>query len=136
MNREPHYPDNEEEKTARTITTLVYALQATSVLLGTLIFLLLGTPLAFILAFIIAIIAIVINFGKRADTRGTRIESHAHWQIKTFWFVILLTVLSVIASPLGADRFIFTATIIWAIYRIAKGWIRLSHGKEMYGSGS
>jgi uncharacterized membrane protein len=54
-----------------------------------------------------SIIAVIINYVKRGDARGTWLESHFTWQIRTFWFVGL--------AVLG----------VWAIYRIARGWMRL-----------
>ena len=35
------------------------------------------------------LIAIIMNYIKRDEMRGTWLESHVDWQIKTFWFSLL-----------------------------------------------
>ena len=80
-----------------------------------------------------SIIAVIINYVKRNDTRGTWLESHFTWQIRTFWFAVLW---SCIIGVLGAVFLIVLVGIgiwvvgffvlgVWAIYRIATGWLRL-----------
>jgi len=81
-----------------------------------------------------SIIAVIINYVKRNDTRGTWLESHFTWQIRTFWFAVLW---SCIIGILGAVFLIVLIGIgiwvagffilgVWAIYRIATGWMRLN----------
>src|SRR5512147_977380 len=36
-----------------------------------------------------SLIAVVLNYVKRADVRGTWLESHFRWQIRTFWYGLL-----------------------------------------------
>ena len=36
-----------------------------------------------------SIIAVIINYVKRDEARGTWLESHFTWQIRTFWFALL-----------------------------------------------
>ena len=80
-----------------------------------------------------SIIAVIINYVRRNDARGTWLESHFAWQIQTFWIavglsiliaavsaILVLVVIGLITWPLG-----FFALGIWAIYRIAMGWMRL-----------
>ena len=40
-----------------------------------------------------SIIAVVINYVKRGEARGTYLESHFRWQIRTFWFALLWCVI-------------------------------------------
>jgi uncharacterized membrane protein len=80
-----------------------------------------------------SIIAVIINYVKRGDARGTWLESHFDWQIKTFWIAVAASILIGIAGLLLAIVLIgfaiwaigFFALGIWAIYRIAFGWLRL-----------
>jgi uncharacterized membrane protein len=80
-----------------------------------------------------SIIAVIINYVRRGDARGTWLESHFEWQIKTFWYAVGLSILIGIAGLLLAIVLIgfaiwalgFFALGVWAIYRIAKGWTRL-----------
>ncbi len=80
-----------------------------------------------------SIVAVVINYVKRDDARGTWLASHFSWQIRTFWFALLW------ACLIGLSGFVLAIVLvgfaiwviglfvlgIWAIYRIARGWLRL-----------
>ncbi len=95
--------------------TLVYALQAASFILG-----------------ITFIVAVIINYVKKDDVAGTWLESHFRWQIRTFWFSFLWLVLGILTLVVIVGYFVILANTCWVIYRIAKGWLRLNDGKEMY----
>ena len=99
---------------AKTLTTVVYALQAASFFFG-----------------ITYIVAIIISYVKLDDVKGTWLESHFRWQIRTFWFSLLWGAIGAITFILIIGWFILAADGIWVIYRIAKGWIRLNEGKEI-----
>jgi uncharacterized membrane protein len=81
-----------------------------------------------------SIIAVIINYVKRGDARGTWLESHFAWQIRTFWFALLWACIILIAGFLLAIVLVgFAIWIVglfvlgvWAIYRIARGWTRLN----------
>ena len=103
------------DNSARTATTLVYALQALSFFFGISLF-----------------AAIIINYVKRDDVRGTWLESHFRWQIRTFWFSLLWSIIGAITLIFLIGYVILTAGMLWFIYRIAKGWLNLANGKEMY----
>jgi uncharacterized membrane protein len=82
-----------------------------------------------------SIIAVIINYVKRGDARGTWLESHFTWQIRTFWWAVLWSILIfLIGLPLtlviigfGIWALGFFLLGVWAIYRIVKGWMRLSN---------
>ena len=80
-----------------------------------------------------SIIAVIINYVKRGDARGTWLESHFAWQIRTFWIAVavsivvgliggVLTLLLIGFAILAVGFFVLG---VWAIYRIAKGWMAL-----------
>ena len=83
-----------------------------------------------------SIIAVVINYAKRGEARGTFLESHFRWQIRTFWFALLWFMIggfffaTFIGIPLA--MVVFIATRAWVIYRIARGWLALRDRKPMY----
>ena len=90
-------------------THVIYALHAVSVLSGML------TPVTIVSAFATgwpSIIAVILNYIKRDEARGTFLESHFRWQIRTFWFtlmwlcIIVLFWLTLLGIPLsiGMDR--------------------------------
>ena len=87
-----------------------------------------------------SIIAVIINYVRRNEARGTWLESHVDWQIRTFWWALLWTcVVFLISLPLillFGLGFVtmgigFFALGVWAIYRIATGWLRLRDRKTV-----
>jgi uncharacterized membrane protein len=100
---------------AKTITLVVYALQAASFLVG-----------------VTWIAAVIINYIKKEDVAGTWLESHFRWQIRTFWYGLLYGVIGGITFFFIVGWLILMADLVWVIYRIVKGWLRLSEGKPMY----
>jgi uncharacterized membrane protein len=80
-----------------------------------------------------SIIAVIINYVRRNEARGTWLESHFSWQITTFWWAvawsllvgILGALLAVVIIGFGIWLLGFFALGVWAIYRIAKGWMAL-----------
>jgi len=108
-------PGSNDTEAAKKIATLVYALQAASFLLA--------------LTFIAAVI---VNYVKQDDVADTWLASHFRWQIRTFWFALLWTVLGFITLLLGIGYLILIAVAAWVIYRIVKGWLALADNKPMY----
>ncbi|HEY6367651.1 MAG TPA: hypothetical protein VI585_22985 [Candidatus Binatia bacterium] len=115
------------------VTHIVYALHGLSLLIGV------TTAATIVGAFVFgvpSIIAVVINYIKRGEAKGTFLESHFRWQIRTFWFALLWCVIggmlfiTIVGIPLALA--VFFATGIWAIYRIARGWLALRDQKPMY----
>ena len=115
------------------ITHLVYALHALSLLIG------ITTAATIIGAFVFgmpSIIAVIINYLKRGEARGTFLESHFRWQIRTFWFGLLWCLLggflfvTFIGIPLAIV--VFIAAGLWVIYRIGRGWLALRDRRAMY----
>ena len=86
-----------------------------------------------------SIIAVIINYVKRDEVRGTWLESHFSWQIRTFWFALLWAVIVALVSiPLavvliGIGTWVLGMGLLglWAIYRIARGWLRLNGHQPM-----
>lgn len=78
------------------------------------------------------IAGVVVAYIKRGEAETPVASDHYRWQIRTFWFSALWSVLGVILSMVVVGYFVLLANAIWTIYRIAKGWIRLSSGKEAY----
>jgi uncharacterized membrane protein len=88
-----------------------------------------------------SIIAVIVNYIKRNDVRGTWLESHFRWQVRTFWFALLWVVLVALVSlPLTIILVGFVTLAIglailglWAIYRIARGWLALNAHRPVPG---
>jgi uncharacterized membrane protein len=116
-------------------TTLIYALHAFSLAAG-----IVGSATV-IGAFLTgwpSIIAVILNYVKRSEARGTWLDTHFSWQIRTFWYGLLwvgLCVLFVIFTfGLGLIIVWLPAIFIgfWFIYRIVRGWMRLAARRPMY----
>lgn len=106
---------SEELASLRTITTVVYALQALSFAFG-----------------VTALVGLIINYVKRDDVAGTLYESHFNWQIRTFWWGLLWGVLgSILIFAFGLGLVVLFVAWIWAVYRVVKGWLKLNDGKPV-----
>jgi uncharacterized membrane protein len=113
----------------------IYALHAFSLLIG-----IVGTATV-VGAFLIgwpSLIAVILNYVKRVDVRGTWLESHFRWQIRTFWFGLLWVSLCVLFIIVTLGIGILVAWLplafvsLWFIYRVARGWIALRGRRSMY----
>ena len=87
-----------------------------------------------------SIIAVIMNYARRSETHGTYLESHFHWQIRTFWYALLAMAITLLISApliLAVGLGILTAMAgfgiigIWVIYRVARGWLALRAGTAM-----
>jgi uncharacterized membrane protein len=105
----------DELQALKTITTVVYALQALSFIWG-----------------LPALVAVIINYVKRDDARGTLYESHFDWQIKSFWWGLLWSVLGIALTFILIGFVVLVVAYVWMIYRVVKGWLKLAEGKPVY----
>ena len=115
-----------------TLTHVIYALHAFSAVTGIISSALIVT--AFLSGWP-SIIAVILNYVKRSDVRGTWLDSHFSWQIRTFWFALLWLVIgallfaTVLLIPVAVV--IWIATGIWVLYRIIRGWLALVSQKTL-----
>jgi uncharacterized membrane protein len=120
-----------------TWTHVIYALHGVGVALG------IATSAFIVTAFLFglpSILAVILNYVKRGDVRGTFLESHFRWQIRTFWYALLwIVVASLVSLPfmlvLIGFVTLWVAAIaigLWVLYRVVKGWMRLSARAPMY----
>jgi uncharacterized membrane protein len=117
------------------LTHAIYALHAISLLVG------IVTAATVVGSFLTgwpSIVAVILNYIYRSEVRGSWLEAHFRWQIRTFWFGLLWVALCMIfvVATLGIGILIAWIPLavvgIWFIYRIARGWLRLIDGKPMY----
>ena len=115
-----------------TLAHVIYGLHAFSALTGLL------SPALVVTAFLTgwpSIIAVILNYVKRSDVRGTWLDSHFSWQIRTFWFALLWVVLggvlfvTIIGIPFAVALWLLTG--LWVLYRIIRGWMALSSQRVM-----
>lgn len=105
---------DEQIASLKTLNQVTYALYALSLFSG-----------------VTAIIAIVLNYIKRDDARGTWLESHIRWQIGTFWWGLLWGVVGWLTFLILIGWIVWGVAFVWFIYRIAKGWLNLNDNKPM-----
>jgi uncharacterized membrane protein len=125
MNRPPNHPEPDDDTTMpvqpggaeplKAAANLVYLLQALSFVLG-----------------VTSVIGVVINYVRLGDVRGTWLESHFVWQIRTFWFQLLWGLVGLVTSVVLIGFLIWGVAYLWVIYRVVKGWINLADDRPMY----
>ena len=99
----------EQLASLKQITLVVYVLQALSFAFG-----------------VTAIVGLVINYIKRDEAVGTIYESHFDWQIRTFWWGLLWSVVGVILAFVLIGFAVLFVVWIWAVYRVVKGFLKLN----------
>ena len=104
----------DQERSLRNIATAVYALQAAGFLFG-----------------ITWLVAVIVDYVKRDDARGSWLESHFTWQIRTFWWGLLWGVIGAVLLLVLVGYLVLVANAVWIIYRIVKGWLRLAERREV-----
>lgn len=119
----------------RTLTLILYVLYIIAIFSGGLL----------------AIVALVINYIKRDDVRGSIVESHFTWQIRTFWWYLIWNIIAFVPFLFlfftgdNVDVFAGVALIattfcllvvgiswLWIVYRAILGMIRLNDHQPMY----
>jgi uncharacterized membrane protein len=125
----------EPERSLVTYTHVIYGLHAFSLITG-----IIGAA-TIVGAFLTgwpSIIAVILNYVRRSDVRGTWLESHFRWQIRTFWYGLLWVALCglFVVFTLGVGILIAWIPLafvgLWFIYRIARGWLNLKDRRAMY----
>jgi uncharacterized membrane protein len=128
--------DRNPEPSLVSYVHIMYALHALAALIG------ITSAVTVVGQFIFglpSIIAVIMNYLRRSEARGTWLESHFTWQLRTFWFAALWVVLLAVASaPLmlvlvGFFTFALGLAVIglWVIYRVARGWLTLNEGRPI-----
>ncbi|WP_293614571.1 hypothetical protein [Porticoccus sp.] len=98
----------------RDLTQMVYILQIISLVIG-----------------LTAVAGIIVNYLKRDEVRGTYLESHFNWQIRTFWWLLAGLVVGWLLTLVLVGFLILGLLYIWYIYRIVRGWLALSDRKGL-----
>ena len=116
-----------------TYTHVIYALHALAVLTA-------ATVVGGFICGLPSIVAVIMNYARRSAVRGTVLESHFTWQIRTFWFALFWALLTwAVALPLMIVLIGFPllwagmiALAVWIIYRVLRGWLALRDRRPMY----
>lgn len=87
--------------------------------------------LAFAFAGLPLLVGVIINFMRQDDVKGTFLESHFDWQIKTVWIALAGLALSGLTFEFGIGLFILIATVVLMVYRIVVGWSALNSDRPV-----
>ena len=134
----PSPTDQSTNPSLITYTHIIYALHAFAVVMG--VVTTAATVVGGFIFSIPSIIAVIMNYARRSEVRGTWLESHFTWQIRTFWYALLW------AAIIGLVGLVLMIILIgwivwwagglglglWIIYRVARGWMALGDRKPMY----
>lgn len=77
------------------------------------------------------IAGVIVNYIKRGDMQSDLGKSHMSYQIRTFWWSALWTFLSMLLTFVVVGYVTLLVAYIWTIYRVVKGFMRLSDGKPV-----
>ena len=99
---------------------------------------------------ILAVIALIINYVKMDSVRGTIFESHFKWQIRTFWWYLIWTVIAFLPfiflffttdnanafAGVAVGGLIFCGAVlffswVWIVYRAIRGIIVLNDDQAL-----
>ena len=117
---------------------LAYALFGVGALVGLLSS---GFPAIAPLMGLIGIAGVIVAYVKRDDARGSWVESHLRWLIRTFWFSLLwavigwvvLLVLGLILIGIPLAILIWGAASIWVLYRVIRGYLLFNDSRPIPG---
>ena len=115
------------------LTHILYALHSVGLIMGAW-----SQAVTMIGAFVFgwsSIIAIIINYVKRDEMKGTFLESHFTWQTNTFWrcaiAMLICVALYFVLVGFFINWLLFGLVGLWASYRIIKGWLALAAGNPV-----
>ena len=86
---------------------------------------------------IAGIVGVIIAYVKRSEARGTWVDSHFTWLIRTFWWSLLwdmiaaLLFITLIGIPFAIA--LLVGTSIWGIYRLVRGFLQFKDSQPMPG---
>jgi uncharacterized membrane protein len=118
------------------VAHVVYALHAVSLCIGA------WTAATVVGSFLFgwpSLIGVVLNYAFNSEARGTWLEAHYRWQIRTFWLALLWSAaLALVTWPLMLVLVGFAlwplglfVLGIWAGIRVLRGWLRLRDGRPV-----
>ena len=114
------------------LTHVIYALHAAAVVIGVTSSASVAGGFVFGLP---SLLAVFLNWLKRGEVRGTWLDSHFSWQIRTFWFTLLwlivygLLVITIIGIPIAWILIVLLG--LWVGYRVIRGWLALADARPV-----
>lgn len=83
----------------------------------------------------LAVIALIINYVRRADERDPLFVTHHRYLIATFWWTVLWMLVTSPLYLLFVLPGVLAHTIVglWYLYRCIRGWLRFAHNDPPQG---
>jgi uncharacterized membrane protein len=85
----------------------------------------------------LAVVALIVNYIKRADEHDAVYASHHNYMIATFWWTVLWLVITgplwlfmLLLLPLGPIAYAIIG--LWYLYRCLRGWLRFTDGRTPF----
>jgi uncharacterized membrane protein len=76
-------------------------------------------------------LGVILAYLKRGEVAGTWLETHVSWQIRTFWWWLLMVVVGWLTVIVLIGWAILLAAHLWLIYRIIRGWVVLADDRPI-----
>jgi uncharacterized membrane protein len=82
----------------------------------------------------LSLLAVIMGAFMRDSARGTYLESHYSWLLRTFcWGILWVVITTVVFTLTVVGIFLlfipWTILTVWYIYRVIRGWLRLNAGR-------
>ena len=82
----------------------------------------------------LSLLAVIIGAFARDSVRGTYVETHYAYLLRTFlWGIVWLAILTLIFAITVIGLFLLAIPwgilTIWYLYRVVRGWLRLNDGR-------
>ena len=82
----------------------------------------------------LAVVALIVNYIKRADELDAVYASHHNYMIRTFWWTLLWLV---VTTPLYLIVWIpgviaHSIILLWYLYRCLRGWVRFNDNRPPF----
>jgi uncharacterized membrane protein len=82
----------------------------------------------------LSLLAVIIGAFTRDEVRGTWVESHFSWLLRTFvWGIVWLVIISFVFIITVIGIFLlwipWAVLTIWYLYRVIRGWLRLNDSR-------
>jgi uncharacterized membrane protein len=82
----------------------------------------------------LAVVALIVNYIKRADELDAVYASHHNYMIRTFWWTLLWLV---VTTPLYLIVWIpgviaHSVVLLWYLYRCLRGWVRFNDNRPPF----
>lgn len=105
--------DSEAIRSMKTYSMIVYGMYVLGLFLG-------GLP---------TVIGLVMAYVKRSNFGDTIYSEHMSLLIRTFWYSLLFSILGAMTAWLYIGIPVLFAVAVWYIYRLVRGFARLTDGK-------